>query len=329
MRNSRCRMEPRRAAAFPLTPSTFPHAMRISLRVLAAALLIASVAPAQAPAAGPLVLLLPANTRAAGMGNAWVAGRDESSVFYNPAQINPTTGFGGRFARYGSNGTVGTLASAVTVNWLTLGWGVQAVEFKARSDAAYPFTPADIVRRGTRDAQSLVVSAGGNFLVKGFRAGLGVKYAEDRIDGASGFFATPPVLKGVLLGDLGVAHPLLSGTAALAVQNLGDDSRLTLPMQTTLGWARQMQARQLDLAFATQISMRNNWLGAGGGIEAAYGWIEGWSVALRAGVHRPETAAQRPVSLGGTLNADHVSLDYGLELFEAGRYAHHISIRWR
>jgi hypothetical protein len=303
--------------------------MRTSLRALLTVLLVAPVALAQAPVAGPLVLLLPANTRAVGMGNAWVAGRDESSVFYNPAQINPTTGFGGRFARYGSNGTVGTLASAVTVNWLTLGWGVQAVEFKARSDATYPFTPADVVRRGTRDAQSLVVGAGGNFLVKGFRAGLGVKYAEDRVDASSASFAPVSVHKGVLLGDLGMSHPLLSGTAALAVQNLGDDSRIALPMQTTLGWARQMPASQLDLAFATQVSVRNNWVGAGAGMEAGFGWIEGWSAALRAGVRRPETDAQRPVSFGGTLNADHLALDYALELFEGSRYAHHVSLRWR
>jgi hypothetical protein len=263
------------------------------------------------------------------MGNAWVAGRDESSVFYNPAQIAPTTGFGGTFARYGSNGTSGTLANAVTINWLTLGWGVQVVELKARADATYPFTPADLVQPGTRDAQSLVATAGANFLVKKFRAGVGVKYAEDRVDGIAGSTPSPPVLNGLLLADVGVSHSLLSGTVALAAQNLGDASRLTLPRQTTLGWARQMQARQVDLAFAAQVSERNRWIGGGGGVEVGYGWIDGWSAALRAGARRTETAAQRPVALGGTLNADHLSLDYALELFEHSSYAHHISIRWR
>lgn len=310
--------------------------MRHYLMAVASACALASSANAQAPSTGPLILLLPASTRATGMGNAWVAGRDETSVFYNPAQINPTTGFGGRVARYGSNGTLGTLANAVTINWLTLGWGVQVVEFKAGASSTYPYAPADIAAPGSRDAQSLEVAAGGNFLIKKFRAGFGVKYAEDRVEAAINplaaaplSYSAPAIRKGVLLGDLGVSHSLLSGTAALAVQNIGDDSGIKLPIQTTLGWARQMQAQQLDLAFAAQVSARRDWLGAGGGIEAGYGWIEGWSAALRAGAHRTETAAQKPVALGATLNADHLSLDYALEFFEGSRYAHHISIRWR
>lgn len=289
---------------------------------------IVGTARAQAPTAGPLVLLLPTTARATAMGSAWVAGRDESSVFSNPAQINPTPGFGGTFARYGAGGTSAMIANATVVNWLTLGWGVEVVDFKARTDATYPFVPGDLERRGSRDAQSLVATAGGSFLVKKFRVGVGAKYAEDRVDGVPSI-AAPPILKGVLLGDVGVAHALLSGTAALAVQNIGDDSRLALPIQTTLGWARQMQAQQLDLAFAAQVSERNRWIGGGGGVEVGYGWIEGWSGALRAGLRRPETSAQRPVSLGAGLSADHLGVDYALELFEGSRYAHHVSLRWR
>jgi len=270
------------------------------------------------------------------MGNAWVAGRDETSVFYNPAQINPTTGFGGRVVRYGSNGTLGTLASAVTLNWLTLGWGVQAIEFKARALSPYPYAPAEVVPPGTRDAQSLEVVAGGNFLIKKFRAGVGLKYAEDRVDAlpnpiaaAPLSYLAPSIQNGVLLGDVGVSHSLFSGTAALAVQNIGDNSHIKVPIQTTLGWARQMQAKQLDLAFAAEVFARRQWVGVGGGVEAGYGWIEGWSAAIRAGARRPETAAQKPVAVGATLNADHLSLDYALEFFDRSRFANHISIRWR
>jgi hypothetical protein len=311
--------------------------MRTFLLAVASACALASSATAQAPATGPLVLLLPASTRAAGMGNAWVAGRDETSVFYNPAQINPTTGFGGRVVRYGSNGTLGTLANATTINWLTLGWGVQVVDFKALSLAPYPYAPSEVMREdGTRDAQSLVVGVGGNFLIKKFRAGVGLKYAEDRVDAAINpiaaaplSYSAPAIHKGVLLGDVGVSHSLFSGTAALAVQNIGDDSRVKLPIQTTLGWARQLQTQQVDFAFATQVSVRRDWIGAGGGVEAAWGWIEGWSAAVRAGVHRTETAAQKPIAMGATLNADHLSIDYALELFDGSRFAHHVSLRWR
>jgi hypothetical protein len=325
-----------RIAAHHAADHPLRHVLRILLIAVAAACALAPTAIAQAPATGPLVLLLPASTRAAGMGNAWVAGRDETSVFYNPAQINPTTGFGGRVVRYGSGGTLGTLANALTINWLTLGWGVQVIDFKANATSPYPYAPTEMAKRGTRDAQSLEVAAGGNFLIKKFRAGIGLKYAEDRVEaainpiaGAPLSYIAPAIRKGAVLGDVGVSHSLLSGTAALAVQNIGDDRGVKLPIQTTLGWMRQMQAQQLDLAFATQVSLRRDWLGAGGGIEAGYGWIEGWSAALRAGAHRPETAAQKPIAMGATLNADHLSLDYALEFFEGSRYAHHLSLRWR
>ncbi|MDB4892861.1 MAG: hypothetical protein JWL61_4716, partial [Gemmatimonadetes bacterium] len=305
-----------RIAADPAADHPLRHLMRILLIALASACTLASSAMAQAPATGPLVLLLPASTRATGMGNTWVAGRDETSVFYNPAQINPTTGFGGRVVRYGDDALLGTLANAMTINWLTLGWGVQVVEFKASGFSSYPYDPSEVTRSGgTREAQSLEVVAGGNFLIKKFRTGIGLKYAEDRADAAINplssatlSYMAPAIHRGVVLGDVGVSHALLSGTAALAVQNIGDDSRVKLTIQTTLVWARQMQAQQLDLAFATQVSLRRDWLGAGGGVEAGWGWIEGWSAAVRAGAHRTETAAQKPIAMGATLNADHLSL---------------------
>ena len=36
---------------------------------------------------GPLLLLMPATPRTAALGNAWVAGRDQEVLFYNPAQL--------------------------------------------------------------------------------------------------------------------------------------------------------------------------------------------------------------------------------------------------
>jgi hypothetical protein len=295
------------------------------------AVLFAKGASAQgsAPPAGPLVLLLPTSTRATGFGNAWVAGRDDYSVFYNPAQITQTNGIGGSFTRYGFNGTLGALTGGVTVGPLTYGWGVSLVEFKARSTSAYPFAPVELTSNGTRDALSVAAVAGANYTYKGFRLGVGTTYAEDRVaaDPAS---AKAAIHGTFLLGDVGLSHPLWGGTAALAAENIGDRSRTrTSPTQTALGWNRQMQAGEFDLGFATQLSVRNRWLGAAGGAEIGYGWIEGWSAVIRAGAHRTETSAQRPVSFGGTLNADRLAFDYAVEFFEGNRQAHHLSVRWR
>jgi hypothetical protein len=305
--------------------------MRILRLLFAASCAIASNASGQtAPAAGPLILLLPASTRATALGNFGVAGRDEYALFYNPAQIASTSGIFASATRYGTNGTAGAVASGTTVGSLTFGWGVQLVEFKAGAPAAYPFAPSDLVQPGQRDAMSFVAGVGMNYVFKGFRTGLGVKYAEDRVSGVVAGGVRPPSLKGLMLADLGVSHPLFSGTAALAVQNLGDGGgQLKLPTRTTLGWARQGQVGPIDLAVGALVSETRGWVSEGGGIEAGYGWIEGWSVALRAGARRMETAAQRPMSVGGNITGDRLSLDYALEFFEHGQYAHHFTIRWR
>ena len=49
--------------------------------------LVPSTARAQAAGFGPIVLQLPASTRAIGFGNAYVGVREPEAVFYNPAQL--------------------------------------------------------------------------------------------------------------------------------------------------------------------------------------------------------------------------------------------------
>ena len=301
--------------------------LRTTARVATAAVLLAPPPlRAQAPATGLLVLLLPASPRATALGNAWVAGRDDYSLFYNPAQIAPTNGIGGSFARYAPGAAMGALTGATTVGSITFGWGAQLAELRAASDAIYPLTPASLVTSGPRSAASFVAAAGANRVFKGFRTGVALKYAEDRLD-LSGRTTAAPVRR--LLGDAGVSHPLYSGTVALAVQNIGDDGRPNLPMQAALGWARQFQPGQLDVGVATQLLERRGWLSPAAGLELGYGWIEGWSASLRAGARRPETSGQRPLTFGGGLNADRLALDYALEFFAGRRYGHHLGVRWR
>src|SRR5688572_6134584 len=104
--------------------------MRTIARGTLTLLFLPLVSGAQAPPTGPVLLLLPAGPRAAALGNAWVAGRDEHIVFYNPALINPTTGFGASFARYGDATNIGTLTYGVTVGRFTLGWGARVAAYE-------------------------------------------------------------------------------------------------------------------------------------------------------------------------------------------------------
>jgi hypothetical protein len=122
--------------------------------------------------------------------------------------------------------------------------------------------------------------------------------------------------------------------AAASVQNLGprtldDDERFVLPRQGLFGWSMSRPAGPLDLMLVGQVTVRDDWTGAGGGVETAYTWIEGYTVALRAGARRPEDAAEHPWTLGAAITGDRLTVEYGARFFEGGRAAHGVTVRWR
>ena len=309
--------------------------MRSLLLVGAGACVLSTGAYAQAPATGPLALLLPASTRAMAQGNGGVAGRDDDVIFYNPAQlINVRGGFNTTLARYGSSSTLVAMSSAFTGGPLSLGWGVQYVNFSTQPGATYPFTPDVLTGRGPVNASSLVAAVGAAMVYKGFRIGIAAKYAEDRLSVGTGPVATPPALHGIFVGDAGVSHPLWGGTAGLSVQNVGRDSfrsgdAVHAPLQTSLGWSVLKQVGELDVGVTAQLAARKGWIAPGAGVEVGYTWIEGYGMTLRAGAHRAETGAERPFGTGFSFNADRLTIDYGLQFFDGGQTAHRMTFRWR
>ncbi|MCC7195688.1 MAG: hypothetical protein IT356_09055 [Gemmatimonadaceae bacterium] len=306
--------------------------------VLSLCLLPLASREARAQDAGPLALLLPKGARAASMGNAWVAGRDEYAIFHNPAQVSASSGFGLTAALFAVDARAVSLASASAVGPVTLGWGVQFVDFSMpRTNTAYPFKPDALTERGDASLFSLVAVAAGQSTYKDFRIGVAAKYAEDaapRETSASGLLVTP-ARGSAFLADAGVSHALWTGTAGLAVQNIAHPYRLgadrfAVPTQAVLGWAAQKPLGPLDVALATQlIARRGGWLGAGGGIEVGWSWIEGYNIAGRVGARRTESPGERPVGLGFGFTADRLNVDYGVNLFEGNTAAHYVTVRWR
>src|SRR5512134_792688 len=126
--------------------------MRRLLSMFVLGILAPASALAQAPPVGPLLLILPATPRTAALGNAWVAGRDQDVLFYNPAQlIGARTGLDFSITRHECNGTTATLGSVYTAGkWsLTLGWGAQLANYSTDPGAAYPFTPDVLLTKGS------------------------------------------------------------------------------------------------------------------------------------------------------------------------------------
>jgi hypothetical protein len=261
-------------------------------------------------------------------------------VFYNPAQlIVARNGFNVSLARYGSAAALGSFASVHNAGprSLSFGWGVRFVDFGIADDTPYPFVPADVAGGGNIGAQGIEAVTGAAILLKGFRIGAAAKFATDRVDRAvrdrQGVAVEPK--HDAFLADVGVARPLFGGTAAVAVQNIGSgprdgDREIDAPLQGSAGWASNNIAQgPLDIGLYGQVSARAGWIAPGGGVEIGYGWIEGFSVAFRGGMRRPETDAEKPFAFGASFTGDHLTLEYAMQLFDEGRNANRLTVRWR
>jgi len=297
----------------------------------------ASPAFAQAPASGPLVLRLPPSARTAALGGAWVAGRDIDVLFYNPAQIvNARPGFDLSITQEGPASHMGSIGSVYAAGkWsLTLAWGVQYVTFRADGGATYPYPPDVVLADGSANASSVLITVGGAIVYKGFRIGAAGKYAADSLTAVAGPLSATPVNPHAVLADLGVGRNLFGGVAALSVQNLGggstdDGASFPVPKQLLAGWSTTRSAGPLDLGVYTQIGVRDGWTAPAGGLEVGYSWIEGYNVALRVGARRPETDAQTPFAFGAAFTMDRLTVEYGVQLFDGGRAANGVTVRWR
>ena len=315
-----------------------PQSMRSRTTLFLVACALGSAAGAQSPDAGPLLLRFPASTRATALGNAWVAGRDEDVVFYNPAQVISGTrgGFNATFAVIAKQAKFGSISGAYAAGpkSLTLGWGVQFLNYSVTASEAYPFAPDVLTRSGDAGAFSMLLAGGGAIALKGIRIGVAAKYASDRL-------TSPPVTLSLanprhdaFLADVGLARNLFGGVAGFSVQNLrhstlGNPLHVSVPQQASIGWTRTISTDQFDFGLATQVTGRRGWISPGGGLEVGYGWIEGYSAAFRIGARRPETKSERPIALGASFSGDHLTLEYALQFFDGNRTANRMTLRWR
>ncbi len=318
------------------TSLRFPPAFAYA--VTAFALLAAPVTALPAQHGGPLALLMPVSPRAASLGNAWVAGRDEYTIFTNPAQINATSGFGITLAGFGGDARAIATTAAATVGPYTFGWGVNLVDFSTpRSNTIYPYAPAVLTGSGDADLFSMAAVVAAQRTIKGFRVGLAGKYAQDIIarEASTSGLLVVPTRADVLLADIGTSRALWSGTAALAVQNIGQPytaggATFSVPTQLALGWTRLQQLGPLDVGYATQVTARREgWISPAGGVEVSWGWIEGYTVAGRVGARRTETDDEKPVGVGASFNADRLNLEYSVNFFAGNNAAHRLTVRWR
>jgi hypothetical protein len=229
-------------------------------------------------------------------------------------------------------------AGGAAIGPTTFGWGVHFVNFSfPRTDPKYPYDPADLTGSGSSDNSSMVALLAARIVHKGFTIGVAGKYAQDiaprEISTTSNVVV--PTRGSAMLLDLGSTHALWTGTAGIALQNIGQPYQMgarfnEVPTQLALGWTKARTLGPFDFGFAGQATLRRHgWVGVGGGMDLSYSWIEGISVGARVGARRTETDDERPVAVGATIIADRIGIEYGLGFFAGDKYAHRLTLRIR
>ena len=278
-----------------------------------------------------------ASTRGLAMGNANLAGRDDDVIFYGPAQLAVARGTSVAAERYFDGLAGGTVATTSRLATGGIGVGAQIVEGKNSDACLQQPTPGQFLRVQTISRTQAVVGAAQTY--KRYRVGVAAKYATEQTDN---------LRQSMFLADVGVSHDYSLGdfvplTVALAVQSTGgnptDAFVLGAPRTASLGVATGGPLGPFDLALAIQAGVEHTGTDLSdvrnrpmvrGGLEVGYTWLDGYSVALRAG---ERTASwwdlTRHTTFGAGLVLDRFAFDYAAEHLTGSRFGNRFGIRLR
>lgn len=292
---------------------------------------------AQSRDRGPIVLALPASTRALALGNSFALGfQDSDAVFYQPGLLNRAQGLSGSVQRYGPSSTLATFSAGRS--WLSGGvvLGIQHLSYGADESGQILGNdllglPADIGslrENGDVGVSELVVSAGYGRTIKWIQMGLVGKLIEERFG---------PLKSATGAIDLGAAASPGPVTVGFAVQNLGPamtigGEEIPLPLRFALGGSTDRKpVGPLDLSASSAVSYRvDGHVVPSVGLEVAYWPVTGRTFVGRLGYrHLPGEQSGSPVTFGGAFIGDDIILDYAYEGFDSGSPSHRFSLGWR
>ncbi|MGQ0765740.1 MAG: hypothetical protein ACT4OZ_08755 [Gemmatimonadota bacterium] len=274
----------------------------------------------------PIVGRITTGPRALALGGATAALREPEGLFGNPALAGAITSTSVTAARFGDGDAhAGSIAASATYGIIALSVGAAHLDYRA-SVAVSDVVPGSL-SGGAFYSASTVGMVAAAMSVKGIRVGLGVKYAEERVEGGR---------ESALLADVGAARDFTYGTIGLAVQNFGPTLRTggeTMEPATRVALSAFGQGLPLgpwvDFSGSAGVAvLAEGFIGASVGAELTWVPIEGLSFALRQGLRRPEIEEQRPFTAGLGLSLDRLVLDYAWEQFQDGS-GHRLALRIR
>ena len=296
----------------------------------------------------PIVLILPTGPRTLAMGNVGIASRDDEVLFFNPAQLAIARGMSVSAERYSHGAGGGTLSAVTRLASGGVAIGVRTVDYEAGFEG-FPADRSTLLHADGGAGTSLEASAGLAQVFKGTRFGVAAKYVADQAPNARAhrFAADVGVSRdfkryftaGVAVQNLGAATSVLCVYARFSSNCLTPTDRIMmtsppmttvdLPLRSTAGIAGAGPVGPFDVTVTAAASMlrTDRVLPAAGG-ELAYSWLDGYSVALRAGI-RSTMPGEAPATAGVGFTMDRLSIDYAVEALSGSRAAHRIGLRIR
>ena len=307
-----------------------PRAGQLLLAVLA---LGASAGPAAAQVRsegyGAVVLNAPASVEAAAYGNVpYLLGGGADLLFYSPALIGRASGMAASLHRYGSEGTLATLAGKGAVGLGDFAVGLQYLRYEGIGIAPTPVVPGTLARPGGSPATEVAASLGYAREMFGlFGAGVVAKYMELQF---------PRGMDRALVLDLGVAREFGPTMVSLAARNLGSDldvggRGLRIPTHLALGIStRRFEVGELDMLVTGQILRRRDGkMIPAGGAELSYWPVQGYTFRLRAGLQRVVEDERSPFTFGLAFTGDALTVEYAFQAFDVEGNAHRFGLSFR
>ncbi|HEU4585267.1 MAG TPA: PorV/PorQ family protein [Gemmatimonadaceae bacterium] len=302
---------------------------RIAILAAIAACLISPGANAQASGSSVPLLELPASTRALALGNAFVAaGKDESSIFYNPAQLATVEKLSAGLSvqQWFLSQTVAAAAAAVHAFHGTAAFGLQVLDYGS-SERAFDDGGGLGEPTGTEiSAGDYVASIAYAVSISRLRIGATGKYVNQRLIDESG---------GTGAVDFGAALDVKGVTLAASLQNVGGEislagDRRSLPRLVRVGAAIPVRnVGPVDVLGTVELTHMDGETKPFGGVEVEYNAPGGVTVLGRVGaLDRPTGADISPVAFGGGVRALHFALDYAYEGSAVFGAMHRVGVRW-
>jgi hypothetical protein len=302
---------------------------RIAILAAIAACLISPGAHAQASGSSVPLLELPASTRALALGNAFVAaGKDEASIFYNPAQLATVEKLSAGLSvqQWFLGQTVAAAAAAVHAFHGTAAFGLQVLDYGS-SERAFDDGGALGEPTGAEiSAGDYVASIAYAVSISKLRIGATGKYVNQRLVDESG---------GTGAVDFGAALDVKGITLAASLQNVGGEislagDRRSLPRLVRVGAAIPVRnVGPVDVLGTVELTHLDGETKPFGGVEVEYQAPGGVTILGRVGaLDRPTGADISPVAFGGGVRALHFALDYAYEGSAVFGAMHRVGVRW-